>query len=382
MDFGALPPEVNSARMYAGAGAAGLVAAAAAWNGIAVELSTAASCFESIVTRLTTEPWLGPAALSMAAAAKPLVAWLNHAAESSAFAAAQAVASAAAFETGLATTVAPAQVAANRAQLAQLVATNLLGQNMPAIAAVEACYGEMWAQDAAAMYGYATASALAGRLNPLIAPSASTTPGIAGQAAAVGQAVASGSAQQVGLNNLISNVPTAVMSLASPAPSEAQAAGLNAVVAFLAEPNPLFVDHAWHGASGVIADFDMALTTSNEGADAAGEVAFSGAGSAAATAAAAHTVTPAGVGATPIAAGVGTASSVGRLSVPASWSSAAPAMAADVASAGTGWAVPQQDGAIAAVLPAPGMLAALADGVGAGPRYGVKPTVVPKQVFA
>ncbi|OOK84089.1 PPE family protein [Mycobacterium kansasii] len=121
-------------------------------------------------------------------------------------------------------TVAPGEVAANRAQLAELVATNILGQNMPAIAAVEARYGEMWAQDAAAMYGYAAASAVAGRLNPLTGPSAVTNPaGIAGQAAAVGQAA--GSVPQTGLNNLISNLPNAVMSLASPAPSEAQVSG-------------------------------------------------------------------------------------------------------------------------------------------------------------
>ncbi|MGV7705081.1 PPE family protein [Mycobacterium persicum] len=376
MDFGALPPEVNSARMYAGAGAAGLVAAAAAWNGIAVELSAAASCFESIVTRLRTEPWLGPASLSMAAAAQPLVAWLTDTAESSAFAAAQAMASAAAFEAGRAMTVAPAEVAANRAQLAQLVATNIFGQNMPAIAAVEARYGEMWAQDAAAMYGYAAASAAAGRLNPLIGPAAVTNPaGIVGQAA-------TGSAQQTGLNNLIGNLPNAVMSLASPAPSEAQVSGLNAVLSFLTNPNPLFVDHAWHGVSGVMADFDMALTTSNDGTDAATRVTASGAGSvAASTAAPARTVSPA-VGATPIVAGVGTASAVGRLSVPVSWSTAAPAVTADISTAGTGWAVPQEDAAIAAVPPAPGMVvAANGAGAGAGPRYGVKPTVMPRHVF-
>jgi len=50
-------------------------------------------------------------------------------------------------------------VAANRAELAQLVSTNVLGQNTAAIAANEAQYGEMWAQDATAMYGYTGQSA-------------------------------------------------------------------------------------------------------------------------------------------------------------------------------------------------------------------------------
>ena len=52
----------------------------------------------------------------------------------------------------------PATVVANRAQLVTLVASNLLGQNAPAIAATEAQYGQMWAQDAAAMFGYAASS--------------------------------------------------------------------------------------------------------------------------------------------------------------------------------------------------------------------------------
>ena len=46
-----------------------------------------------------------------------------------------------------------------------LVASNFLGQNTAAIAATEAQYGQMWAQDAAAMYGYAASSAVATRLS-------------------------------------------------------------------------------------------------------------------------------------------------------------------------------------------------------------------------
>ncbi len=52
----------------------------------------------------------------------------------------------------------PATVVANRGQLVTLVASNLLGHNAPAIAATEAQYAEMWAQDAAAMFGYAANS--------------------------------------------------------------------------------------------------------------------------------------------------------------------------------------------------------------------------------
>lgn len=131
MDFGALPPEINSTRMYAGAGAAPLMAAGATWNGLAVELSTTASSVESVIMQLTTEQWLGPASMSMVVAAQPYLAWLTYTAESAAHAAAQAMASAAAFEAAFAMTVPPAEVAANRALLAALVATNVLGQNTP-----------------------------------------------------------------------------------------------------------------------------------------------------------------------------------------------------------------------------------------------------------
>jgi PPE-repeat protein len=49
--------------------------------------------------------------------------------------------------------VPPPIIEANRALLQALVATNLLGQNTPAIAATETLYAEMWAQDATVTLG-------------------------------------------------------------------------------------------------------------------------------------------------------------------------------------------------------------------------------------
>jgi hypothetical protein len=43
MDFGGLPPEIKSARMYAGPGPESMVVAAASWNALAAELRSAAS---------------------------------------------------------------------------------------------------------------------------------------------------------------------------------------------------------------------------------------------------------------------------------------------------------------------------------------------------
>lgn len=211
MDFGALPPEINSARMYAGAGAGPMMAAGAAWNGLAAELGTTAASYESVITRLTTESWMGPASMAMVAAAQPYLAWLTYTAEAAAHAGSQAMASAAAYEAAYAMTVPPEVVAANRALLAALVATNVLGINTPAIMATEALYAEMWAQDALAMYGYAAASGAAGMLQPLSPPSQTTNPGgLAAQSAAVGSAAATAAVNQVSVADLISSLPNAV----------------------------------------------------------------------------------------------------------------------------------------------------------------------------
>ena len=112
----------------------------------------------------------------MAAAAAPYVTWMSTTGAQAEQTAKQAKAAAAAYEAAFAMTVPPAVVAANRAQLAALVATNVVGQNTAAIAATEAQYGEMWAQDAAAMYGYAGSSAAAATVTPFSSPPQTTNP--------------------------------------------------------------------------------------------------------------------------------------------------------------------------------------------------------------
>ena len=78
MDFGIYPPEINSLRMYTGPGAAPMLTAAQAWEGLAAELHSAASSYQSVVSGLTAGPWLGPASASMAAAAATYVTWLQR----------------------------------------------------------------------------------------------------------------------------------------------------------------------------------------------------------------------------------------------------------------------------------------------------------------
>jgi len=176
MNFAALPPEVNSGLMYLGAGAGPMLAAATAWSGLAAELHTAAAGYESVVAELASAGWSGPSSAAMTAAATPFVAWLNTTATQAETTALQAKAAVAAFEAAFALTVPPSVVAANRAQLLTLLATNVFGQNAAAIAATEAQYGEMWAQDATAMYSYSALSATASELEPFAPPPQTANP--------------------------------------------------------------------------------------------------------------------------------------------------------------------------------------------------------------
>ncbi|UQX09413.1 PPE family protein [Candidatus Mycobacterium methanotrophicum] len=176
MDFALLPPEVNSGRMYAGPGAGPMLAAAAAWEALAAELTTSATGYQSVTSELTGSEWLGCASASMAAAVSPYLTWLHASAAVAEQAAAQAMAAAAAYEAAFAMTVPPPVIEANRALLMALVATNFFGQNTPAIMATEALYGDMWAQDAVAMYGYAADSARATALTPFSQPPTTVNP--------------------------------------------------------------------------------------------------------------------------------------------------------------------------------------------------------------
>lgn len=176
MDYGALPPEINSGRMYTGPGAGTMLAAATAWDALAAELHRTAAAYGSTIEGLAMGPWLGPTSVAFAAAARPYVSWLTTTAAQAEHAASQAKLAGDAYETAFAATVPPPVIAINRAQLLSLIATNIFGQNTPAIAATEAEYMEMWAQDAGAMYVYAGSSAVASQLPPFTEPPQITTP--------------------------------------------------------------------------------------------------------------------------------------------------------------------------------------------------------------
>ncbi len=401
MDYGALPPEINSARMYSGPGSTPLLAAAAAWDGLAAELSSTAMSYQSVIERLAGEGWLGPASASMAAAVTPYMTWMSRTGAEAERAATQASSAAAAFEAAYAATVPPATVAANRAQLATLVATNFLGINTAAIAATEAHYSEMWAQDAVAMYTYAASSANASILKQFKQPPQTTNPtGQADQAAAVAQAggTPAASGAQTMLSQLSSSISNALQSLSSPAAGSGL--GLpsnlwdfldsNFVNGFVSAgyTSPAIIQQT---VTGSMADINAVNVAGTPGATALPPM---GAGTGNATwtplitpnvpysSAAVFGSGPSGLGQAAPAAELARSVYVGRLAVPQAWTAATQVENhAGTALAGGGWSsTPLPDTPAAGGVPGmPGIPAAnTGRHFGSGPRYGFHVTVMPR----
>jgi PPE-repeat protein len=391
-DFAARPPEVNSTLMYSGAGAGPMTAAASTFGTLSSELATNAAAYESVIQELGSE-WTGPSSTAMVASAQQSIDWLNTTSAQLQEAAVKAAASAAAYEAAFSATIPPPVVFANRAQLAVLVATNILGQNTPAIAANEAMYGEFWAQDATAMSTYAANAAMAAQVTPLTEPTQNTNPGgSAAQSAAVSNA-ASGAGTNASLHGLLGGLQQTASSAAVPAAAAADAPttlmgalqqffGIGAVVDTV---NTVNVTGSWFlfiGMSAIplLSHFVAGAPFGFTMGDATPLGAGLGFGTTLASA-------ESGVGGAAMA-GMGSAANVGGMSVPAGWSAAAPAGAAETTLAGTGWTASVDEAATGmggagmnGVMP--GMAAAGGKGgmgIG-GPRYGVKPKVMPKQVF-
>jgi PPE-repeat protein len=391
-DFAARPPEVNSTLIYTGAGAGPMMAAAASFGNLSSELATNATAYESVVSQLVGTEWQGPSSAAMAASAQQNVEWLQTTSAQLAEAAAKATASAAAYEAAFSASIPPPVVFANRAQLAILVATNILGQNTPAIAANEAMYGEFWAQDATAMSTYAAAAATAAQVTPLTEPTQSTNPGGSGaQAAAVSNAAGSNAAN-TGANQLLGQLTNASAAAAQPGAAPAATLGDLWTAIQGTAGIPLF-SNGFNSAdvtlSWCIMMMASALGTLNHFVAGApfgvtiGDAEPLGAGLGFGTTLAGST---SGVGGGATLAGMGSAAEVGGMSVPAGWSSAAPAATTEATLAGTGWTA-AADEVATGTGGAPGIMPGMASaggkagmGIG-GPRYGVKPKIMPTRVL-
>jgi PPE-repeat protein len=382
IDFAALPPEITSSLMYSGAGAGPLMAAAAAYANLAAEVSATANQWESIISLLTTEQWTGGGSAAAATAAQPIVSYLTETATTLEQASAQATASAAAYEAAFAATVPPPVIATNRATEAALVATNVLGQNTPAIAALDAQYAAMWVQDATMMATYQASSMAASALTPVTPLTTTTDPGA--QSLATANALAAPAAQPL----------AAVVSAALPFQS---ANLLQSIDGFLGTPavlngiNGAVNTAAWFVTNGITTGVSLGHTLAGAAVPAAAvsDVVPEAGSAGVVEGTMVRAVAP--VGGMGLGAGamgsLGQATTVGKLSVPATWSAAAPVQAELAAATapleGSGWTVATEETGTAMGAPGmPGMLAGAkgAGAYGSGPRYGFKPIVMPKQV--
>ncbi|WP_445163800.1 PPE family protein [Mycobacterium sp. Dal123C01] len=385
IDFGALPPEINSTRMYAGPGPLSLSAAATAWDHLAAELHFVSSAYRTVIAGLTTGRWLGPSSLSMASAFGPYVAWTTGAAARAAESAGQARLAVEAYEAAFMMTVPPPMVFANRAQLASLTASNFFGQNSPAIAVNEAQYGEMWAQDAAAMYAYAANSSVATDVTPFTpAPDVTDEGGVSSQEIAVAKATGLSGGQQAALQSLVAQVsptldamstPTGVMSsslvadtstgLGSLFDSDTISALSNiSAIWIMALPTPLYALSSLFGIAQSAQS--MGAATGAVGAD-LGAAAAAGAAEAGAAG-----LGNAGGG---VLGSMGSAASLGPMSVPQGWTSVVPpsplgGAVSALPNGAAGAAPPSMLGGVPLRAPTSGA------GPTAGPRYGLVPTVM------
>lgn len=308
-----------------------MLAAAQAWGNLADELYTAASAYQSVVSELTSGSWSGPSSTSMTTAAGTYVEWLSATAAQAEETSAQGRAAAAGYEAAFAMTVPPPEIAANRSLLAVLVATNFLGQNTPAIAATEALYAEMWAQDALAMYGYAGSSAAATVLSPFTSPAQNTDPGgAASQAAAVSQA--SGSAAG-NVQGTISAVPQALSAAAAPAQTDPLTTLANLISVFLSAPTDLITLFALIPMDALSGPVDLpiaylgtigGLRTDNTISGWEGTEGWPGTDDVPPERFQASITNPGAFGASGPSASLGQANTIGALSVPSNWTVAAP----------------------------------------------------------
>lgn len=340
MDFGLLPPEINSVRMFAGTGSRPMSATSEAWEELALELSNAAAGYQSVTLELASRPWLGQVSDCMLKTATYFATWLCAMATLAEEAATQSKEAEIAHEAARSTTVQPSVIAANRKLRMSMVAVNALAQYAPAIADTDAHYDVMWAQDAAAMYCYADESTTASKVRPFGQPPVvANLAWLVARREAVSQSVSAVRAAGIYVQDVVSTgfrliaaVPQALEALVSPSSSNSQ---LSSVSSSLSK--------SWHGRTAI-----SIATKSGIGAvESAGLSGLVG-GS--------------------VSAGIGQAISLEKLSVPQNWLA--------VASAPRPVVVALPDVGRNADLP---RLASIAGyGVGATSRFMLRPKVVPR----
>ena len=396
-DFSGLPPEVTSALIYSGPGATSFTTAASSWNAVSAELQSYALGVENVITDLSDRQWWGPSSAQVASAFAPYVQWAKDTAAQAEQNGIQASEAAGAYEQVFGSVVPPPLVITNRVQLANAVATNVLGQNNNVISQLESQYNNYWAQNTSALNNYQTQSNnVTSQLKPVKnAPEVATDTGQQTQAASNASTLGSGTAQKTVNATTNAVTPAATTTAAAttatnplqeawflltgqtifPSSLASFVNGLSPFSGFAYNVEGLPYFSVGMANSGVqIAKSTGALAGPVASAAAAAPKGLSGLGG------------MLGGGAAPsVAAGLGNAASIGKLAVPAAWSGALPGAVAHATpiAVNSVSAVPEATGGAGNLfggMPLAGM--GTGGAAGAGPRYGFRPTVMARPPFA
>jgi PPE-repeat protein len=373
MSWAATPPEVISGEIYAGPGSGPLLAAQTALQTLAGELTTTATGWTNqIATWTAANGWTGAGATAATAAAQNYISWLTTTAAEVEQAAAQAGASALAFEAVHMAVVDPMTITANRT--AYMTALAGLPLTATLVATLEGDYDTMWLQDVAAMAAYQAASAGAGVLPPLVSVTGTVFP-LSTASDTASDATAAASSTGTAASSLFNSFDGFI---GTPAVANTINGGVNTAAWFVmnAIPTAISLGHTLGSvpaiAVGDVVPADGAGITEGlmVGSVTGGGMGMGGVG---------------GLAGAASSASVGEASMVGKLSVPPGWSAtAAPATLASSTAPleGSGWTAAAEAEPVSAMPGMPGAAAAAkgAGAYGTGPRYGTKPIVMPKQV--
>jgi PPE-repeat protein len=193
----AMPPEINTSRLMAGAGPAPMLQAAAGWEVLAIALETQADELMGSLSTLSSL-WNGMASERAVTATMPMVIWLRMLSLQAHKRSLQAAAQATSYTTAMATTPQLAEIELNHITHAVLEATNFLEINRLPITLNELDYIRMWDLAATVMDMYQSETMLNGTFEPICPAKPIVMPGVGaavmgtglGQAAAMAPAAA------------------------------------------------------------------------------------------------------------------------------------------------------------------------------------------------
>lgn len=173
-----MPPEANTGRMIAGAGAEPYLQAEMGWQALALDYTAAMTALRTSILTVSSA-WQGMASAQAQAAFEPYLAWMMAVIAQAEQRAIAAAAQAATYSTAVAETPTLGEIADNHITHAVLEGTNFMGCNTVPIAINEFDYFViLWNRAAGAMDGYSAGSGVNTAFIPFLpAPSIMAAPG-------------------------------------------------------------------------------------------------------------------------------------------------------------------------------------------------------------